>query len=482
MPAGPKPAITAVAVRDTMRELLNRLVCEGLIVAEGQRGFEVAPVSPTEFHKIGALRLVLESHATAQSVAGGDLDSKAGVVAAHHKLSVLETRMLREVDADPVLWEQCDRAFHKALISACGSWALMDQPGRIAAGRTDLLAPLRAARPGPRMSITGLRFALDASSPQAYTPASSERDRPMRKKRGRPLNGWLIIDKPPGMTSTDVVNRVKRGFDAQKAGHGGTLDPLATGVLPIAFGHATKTVPYVMDGTKLYRFTLRLGDARDTDDADGATIATSDVRPTDDQLRAALPAFVGNIMQVPPIYSAIKVAGERAYDMAREGRAPDLPPRPARVDRFELIERPDADTAVFEVQSGKGVYMRSLARDLAVACGTVGHIAALRRLRVGPFTEEQAISLEQCVAGEEPPSPALILPVATALGDIPALALTEAEGFALSQGQPISLVDLMGRIPEGADPEGGLARAMSGARVLGLCRLEGGMLRPERML
>ena len=149
-----------------------------------------------------------------------------------------------------------------------------------------------------------------------------------RKPRGRPLDGWLIMDKPPGLTSTDVVNRVRRGFDAQKAGHGGTLDPLATGVLPIAFGAATKTVPYVMDGTKLYRFTLRFGEARDTDDADGKVIDTSAVRPTDDQIRAALPQFIGDIMQVPPIFSAMKIAGERAYDMAREGRPPALEPAP----------------------------------------------------------------------------------------------------------------------------------------------------------
>ena len=165
---------------------------------------------------------------------------------------------------------------------------------------------------------------------------------PRRKPRGRPLDGWLIIDKPPGLTSTDVVNRVRRAFDAQKAGHGGTLDPLATGVLPIAFGAATKTVAYVMDGTKLYRFTLRFGEARDTDDADGKVTATSPVRPTDEAIRAALPGFRGDIMQMPPIYSAVKVAGERAYDMAREGRPPSLEPRPARVDSFELIERPDA--------------------------------------------------------------------------------------------------------------------------------------------
>ena len=306
----------------------------------------------------------------------------------------------------------------------------------------------------------------------------------MRKRRGRPLDGWLIIDKPPGMTSTDVVNRVKRAFDAQKAGHGGTLDPLATGVLPIAFGAATKTVPYVMYGTKVYRFTLRLGDARDTDDADGTTIATSPERPTDDVLRAALPRFIGDIMQIPPIYSAIKVAGERAYDMAREGRAPDLPPRPARVDRFELIERLDDDTATFEVQSGKGVYMRSLARDLAQACGTVGHIAMLRRLRVGPFSEAQAIPLDNCQPASDMTavSPDLLLPVATALADIPALALTEAEAFGLSNGQAISLVDLMGRIPPTARPDGGLARAMAGGRVIGLCRLEDGLLKPDRLL
>jgi tRNA pseudouridine55 synthase len=305
-----------------------------------------------------------------------------------------------------------------------------------------------------------------------------------RKPRGLPLDGWLIVDKPAGLTSTDVVNKVRRAFDAQKAGHGGTLDPLATGLLPVAFGAATKTVPYVMDGTKLYRFTLRLGESRDTDDADGQVSGTSDARPDDDALRAALSAFRGDILQVPPAYSAIKVAGERAYDMARDGRAPVLEPRAARVDRFELIERPDADTAVFEVQSGKGVYMRSLARDLALACGALGHVAALRRLRVGPFVEADAIPLDKLLRGEDtaPTSPDLLLPVATALADIPALALTEAEAGGLSHGQAISLVTLMGRIPPQADPDGGLARAMAGGRVIGLCRLQDGMLKPERLL
>ncbi len=305
-----------------------------------------------------------------------------------------------------------------------------------------------------------------------------------RKPRGRPLDGWLIIDKPAGVTSTDVVNRVRKIFDAQKAGHGGTLDPLATGLLPVAFGAATKTVPYVMDGTKRYRFTLRFGEARDTDDADGQVVETSDVRPDDAAIRDALPQFRGDIMQIPPIFSAIKVAGERAYDMAREGRPPILAPRPARVDHFELIGRPDADTAVFEVASGKGVYMRSLARDLAKACGTVGHIAALRRLRVGPFLESHAIPLDKLREPDDtaPASPDLLLPVATALADIPALALTEQEAADLRHGQAVSLVALMGRIPASADPTGGLVRAMAGGRVIGLCRLEDGLLKSDRIL
>ena len=239
-----------------------------------------------------------------------------------------------------------------------------------------------------------------------------------------------------------------------------------------------------MDGTKLYRFTLAIGQARDTDDADGVVTATSDVRPTDAQINAALPAFRGDIMQVPPVYSAIKVAGERAYDMAREGRAPVLEPRPARVDRFELVERPSPDLAVFEVESGKGVYMRSLARDLAIACGTLGHVAALRRLRVGPFSEAQAIKLDNLLVQDDtaPASPDLLLPVATALADIPALALTSAEASDLSHGRAISLVQLMGRIPAASDPDGGVVRAMAGSRVLGLCRLEDGLLKPDRLL
>ncbi len=305
-----------------------------------------------------------------------------------------------------------------------------------------------------------------------------------RKPRGRPLDGWLIVDKPSGIGSTEVVNRVKRAFNAQKAGHGGTLDPLATGLLPVAFGAATKTVPYVMDGTKAYRFTLRFGEARDTDDADGRVTATDDARPTDEAIRAALPALRGDILQVPPAYSALKVDGQRAYDLAREGNAPVLMPRPARVDRFELIERPDADTAMFHVESGKGVYMRALARDLARATGTVGHIVALRRLRVGPFHESHAVLLDSVTLSDDipPPSPDLLLPVTTALADIPALAVNEGEAARLSFGQDISMVEFMGRVPDGANPDGGLVRVLAGGRLVGLCILSDGLVRPERWL
>ena len=305
-----------------------------------------------------------------------------------------------------------------------------------------------------------------------------------RQTRGRKIDGWLILDKPAGITSTQAVNKVKRALDAEKAGHGGTLDPLATGILPIALGAATKTVPYVMDGTKLYHFTIRFGEGRDTDDAEGAVTETSDIRPTDEQINAALPAFRGNIMQVPPSFSAIKVEGERAYDLARAGAPPTLPPRPAQVDRFELIGRPDADTAEFEVESGKGVYMRSLSRDLSRACGTVGHIIVLRRLRVGPFNLSMAVPMDTLLDPAHTPATLaeLVRPLTTALDDIPALALTATEAHALSQGQQISLVDLMGRIPDEANPDNGLVRVLAAGRVLALARLQDGMLKSERLI
>ncbi len=304
-----------------------------------------------------------------------------------------------------------------------------------------------------------------------------------RRRKGRPIDGWLVIDKPAGMTSTDVVSRIKRLWQAEKVGHAGTLDPLATGVLPVALGQATKTVAYVQDATKDYRFTLRFGEARDTDDAEGKVVATSDARPADPAIVAALGAFVGDIMQVPPAFSAIKVQGERAYDLAREGNPPALAPRPARVDRFELLARPDPDTADFAVTSGKGVYMRSLARDLARALGTVGHICALRRLRVGPFAEAMAVPLDKALPPDDNAAArGPLLPVETALADIPALALTEAEASPLKDGQAISLIPLLGRIPAAADPDGGLVRAVAGGRAVALGRLQDGMLHPVRLL
>ncbi len=305
-----------------------------------------------------------------------------------------------------------------------------------------------------------------------------------RPKRGRKLDGWLILDKPAGITSTQAVNKVKRALDAQKAGHGGTLDPLATGILPIALGAATKTVPYVMDGAKRYRFTLRFGQARDTDDAEGAVTATSKARPTDAEINAALPGFRGAIMQTPPAFSAIKVAGERAYDLARAGAPPGLAPRPAQGGGFERGARPAAGTAEFAVSSGKGVYMRALARDLALACGTVGHITVLRRLAVGPFAETMAVSLDTILDCAHTPATLaeFLLPIATALDDIPALAATAAEIHALSNGQALSLVDFMGRIPDAANPDRGLVRILAAGRVLALARLVDGWLKPERLI
>jgi tRNA pseudouridine55 synthase len=304
------------------------------------------------------------------------------------------------------------------------------------------------------------------------------------KRERRPIDGWLAIDKPAGITSAGVVARLKHRFDARRVGHGGTLDPIATGVLPIAFGAATKTVAYVMDGTKIYRFTLRLGQSRTTDDIEGDVLAETDARPSDDALRQAAAGLTGSIMQVPPIYSALKVAGERAYDLARSGRIDTLPPRPARVDRFTLLERPDADHAIFEVQSGKGVYMRSLARDVARAAGAVGHIAALRRLRVGPFAEAATICLDIPALNAEnaPASPDLLLPIATALADIPALALTGEEAERLSNGRTIDIGLDDRRAPGLPDDRPVLVRAMAGERVLGLCRLHVGRLIPERIL
>jgi len=295
------------------------------------------------------------------------------------------------------------------------------------------------------------------------------------KRTKQKVDGWVVLDKPLGMGSTQAVGRVRWLFTAEKAGHGGTLDPLATGVLPIALGEATKTVPFVMDGRKEYRFTLRFGEARSTDDAEGAVTATSEDRPSDQAIRAALPRFTGHVEQTPPAFSALKIGGQRAYDLARAGQTVDLKPRQVMIDRLELVSRPDADHADFVVGCGKGTYIRSLGRDLAQALGTVGHLSALRRTAVGPFREESAISLPKLEAlGHIPPLLGVLVPVATALDDIPALALTGTQADRLRHGQPVLLT-------RDAPPAGTLVRAETGSKLVALVRSDGVALQPVRV-
>jgi tRNA pseudouridine55 synthase len=289
------------------------------------------------------------------------------------------------------------------------------------------------------------------------------------------IDGWVVLDKPLGMGSTKAVGRVRWLFGAEKAGHGGTLDPLATGVLPIALGEATKTVPFVMDGRKEYRFTLRFGEARATEDAEGEVTARSDMRPTDPAIRGVLGRFTGEIEQVPPAFSALKVGGERSYDLARKGQMPDLKPRQVTIERLEFCGRPDSDHADFVVSCGKGTYIRSLGRDLAEALGTVGHLAALRRTAAGPFREEAAISLSKLEAlGHNSRLLGALAPVATALDDIPALALTEAQAVRLRQGQPMPLT-------RDAPLCGALVRAELQGKLVALVRSDGVVLQPVRV-
>jgi tRNA pseudouridine55 synthase len=285
------------------------------------------------------------------------------------------------------------------------------------------------------------------------------------------------------MTSTQAVDAVRRLFEAAKAGHGGTLDPLATGLLPIALGEATKTVPYVMDAIKTYRFTLRFGQARTTEDAEGEISATSDARPSDAEIRRALPGFRGRILQRPPAFSALKIDGRRAYDLARAGETVELAEREILVESLDLLERPDADHAVFEVRSGKGAYMRSLARDLALAVGTVGHVSALRRTAVGRFHEADAISLDSLRAlGHIPAASRHLLPVATALDDIPALAVTDSEASRLRCGQSVGPIRRQDLERIGQFGSGAIFCARSGGLPVALVRLEAGDLRPVRVL
>jgi len=304
-----------------------------------------------------------------------------------------------------------------------------------------------------------------------------------RKRRGRPIHGWLILDKPSGITSSAAVGRARRFTDAAKVGHGGTLDPLATGVLPLAFGEATKTMSFVMDALKTYTFTIRWGEARDTDDAEGAVIETSARRPSRDEILTALESFRGDIVQIPPQYSAIKVDGQRAYDLARAQQTVELSSRIVHIEKFDLVEMIDPDHTSFEVESGKGTYMRSLARDLSQKLGTFGHIAALRRLAVGPFKEAGAISLDNLEKlGHSAPPTDFLMPIETALDDIPALALTEEEARSLRLGQPIAVLPVARRNSLQEVPKGTVMCAMAAGKLVAMVRIQGGEIRSVRVL
>jgi tRNA pseudouridine55 synthase len=301
-----------------------------------------------------------------------------------------------------------------------------------------------------------------------------------RRKTGRPVHGWVILDKPLGMTSTRAVSAVRRIFDARKAGHGGTLDPLATGLLPIALGEATKTVSFVMDGAKTYRFTVRWGVETATDDTEGEAITASDVRPSRADIEAVLPRFTGAIEQVPPRYSAIKVAGERAYDIARDGEEPDLAAREVRIDRLDLVAMEGPDETVFEADCGKGTYVRSLARDMGRALGTFGHVTALRRTRVAGFGEDDMISLEKLdelshiAAGRETLADVL-RSMETALDDIPALAVSGADAARLMRGQAVILRGRDAPILHGT------VLVASGGNPVALVEVKQGALHPKRV-
>lgn len=304
-----------------------------------------------------------------------------------------------------------------------------------------------------------------------------------RRRKGEAVNGWVCLDKPLEMGSTEAVSKVRRLFNAQKAGHAGTLDPLASGILPIALGEATKTVPFMMDAEKAYRFTINWGVSTDSLDREGEITARSDVRPSVEAVRAALSAFVGEIDQVPPQYSAIKVDGQRAYDLARDGVEFELATRRVTIHEATVTDVPDADHVEITMRTGKGVYVRSLARDLAVALGAEGHVSALRRERVGPFSTENAVTLDFLtdLVHRDAASEGL-LSVATALDDIPELAVTDQDAFSLRQGRPIVLLPrqvetLKSRLREGSRT----VSAFQGQILVALGQLRAGRFEPDRV-
>ncbi len=299
-----------------------------------------------------------------------------------------------------------------------------------------------------------------------------------RRKKGNAVHGWLVLDKPARMTSTQAVGAVRRAFDARKAGHAGTLDPLATGILPIALGEATKTVPYAVEGEKSYRFTVLWGAETDTDDAEGRTVSASEARPGRDAIEALLPRFVGEILQTPPAFSAIKIDGERAYDLARAGQTVELEPRPVRIDALTLLEVPDRDTALLEARCGKGTYVRALARDMGRALGCLGHLIALRRTRVASFGETEAVTMEAVRAAAEEGEAALhalLLPVEAALADLAVLNVGRDDAARLLRGQPVLI---RGR---DAPASTGPTYATCRGHLIAVGRIERGELHPIRV-
>lgn len=305
-----------------------------------------------------------------------------------------------------------------------------------------------------------------------------------RHKKGTPVHGWLNLDKPQGMTSTQAIGRVRRLTNAQKLGHAGTLDPLATGILPIALGEATKTIPFAQDADKLYRFTVQWGESRDTDDCEGKPTGTSDKRPTKADIEALIPRFTGEIEQIPPRFSAVKLDGERAYDLARAGKEVEIKPRLVQVYSLILLEN-TADTAVFEMECGKGTYVRSIARDMGEILGCLGHVTVLRRLAVGGFTVEDAISLDVFEKMmQSAPADQVLLPVETVLDDIPALAMTDAEISRIRQGQTLKFIsrpDFDRLSVAGVDDNTDLVLAVGDNKPLALLEKNGVDLHPVKV-
>lgn len=304
-----------------------------------------------------------------------------------------------------------------------------------------------------------------------------------RKPKGRAVSGWLILDKPVDFGSTEAVSKIKWLFNAQKCGHAGTLDPLASGMLPIALGDATKTVPYVMDGRKVYEFTVTWGEERLTDDLEGAVAQTSDKRPSEADILDLLPGYTGVINQVPPQFSAIKIAGERAYDLAREGEVVEIPSREVEIFRLTLLGCPDPDTAHFEVECGKGTYVRALARDFGRDLGCYGHVSNLRRTFVAPFAEERMVPLADLVALEAIEDrderlaalDAFLIDTAEALSNLPHLALTDDQAHRIRMGNPIII---RGRDAPLAEPE---AYATARGRLVAIGEIGEGEFRPKRV-